>query len=107
MMLLNVILALVIAGGFFYLGKTFADRYHELSDIRVREALQRQYLRIQAGMDADDPVCPYVAPTQATTQGTHPLSGELLSEFRRRMKETGQASVFIHNNSHGGQGQAG
>lgn len=105
-MLLNVILALLLSSGFFILGVYFADRYHQETDIRVKEALEKQYLRLSCNMDADDPVRPYIAPRTRRTARTSTLSGELLTEFKQKMNKDGKATVFI-NNANNWQGQTG
>ena len=72
-------LVLCIAAS-FYLGKRFSDSYHRQESENLKYALQKQYLRLQAGSDADDPAAPYVAPRQVVS-----------NEFFRRLKRRGRA----------------
>ena len=46
----------------FYAGVRFADYYHNKQDAAVSYALKKQFVRLRAGADADDPVQPYVSP---------------------------------------------
>lgn len=45
----------------FWAGKTVSDRYHSREEANIRYALEKQFVRLQAGVDADDPAKPYVA----------------------------------------------
>ncbi len=92
-MYLNVILALVLAAGSFYLGKTVADRYHEQAEQRISYSLERQYLRLKAGADADDPCRPYVYSQPVRRRG---ISKDLLTQIDRKLKTDGQATVQLN-----------
>ena len=96
MLIINVLLALVVATSFFLLGKKFSDDYHEQTQIQVNEALERQFLRLSVNMDADDPCKPYVAHRQRRSQGISSVSGELLTEFGQKMEKDGKATILIH-----------
>ena len=50
----------------FYAGVKFADSYHDKQDAAVSYALKKQFARLRAGSDADDPVQPYVSPDDHT-----------------------------------------
>lgn len=45
----------------FWAGKSISDRYHDREEINIRYALEKQFVRLRAGVDADDPAKPYVA----------------------------------------------
>lgn len=51
---------LPVAG--FLFGMHTADRYHRQAQAEQRYALEKQYARLVAGVDADDTGQPYVAP---------------------------------------------
>lgn len=53
--------ALLLVGALsFFLGLKLSDRYHDQAAYEQKIALQKQYVRLTAGMDADSPVQPYV-----------------------------------------------
>ena len=91
-MYLNVILALVLAAGSFYLGKTVADRYHDEAEQRISYSLARQYLRLKANMDADDPCRPYVYNPSPRRR----IPKDLLTQIDRKLKTDGQATVQLN-----------
>jgi hypothetical protein len=62
----------------FFAGKMMSDRYHAKFEADRRDALQRQFVRLQARADADDPCQPYQLP----------------AEFENRLKENGRATFF-------------
>ena len=45
----------------FWAGKTVSDRYHDREEANTRYALEKQYVRLKANVDADDPAKPYIA----------------------------------------------
>jgi len=54
------ILTLISTALAFYAGKRTADNYWKSAEIEKTTALQRQFVRLQAHADADDPCQPYV-----------------------------------------------
>lgn len=95
MMVINVLLALAVATAFFLLGKNFSDNYHEQAEIKLKEELERQYLRLSVNMDADDPCKPYIAPRYRRT-GNSSARNELLSELVKKVNKDGQGTVLIN-----------
>lgn len=73
----------------FIAGLILAERFHRQAEEDRRYALERQYLRIKANADADDPVGPYVS--------KHKM--QLPPEFEKRLRQNGRATVSINSNS--------
>ena len=91
----NLIIIALIVGAFIG-GLKLSDRYHDNENIRVKEALERQFLRLKTKMDADDPCKPYVrcyTPIQPT--GDYDGDGPISPEFMKELKETGKAKTVI------------
>lgn len=59
-MILDVLIVVTLMILSFVAGMTVANHYHNATKAEIKEALQRQYLRLQARMDADDPCGPYM-----------------------------------------------
>ena len=94
--LVNVLLALALAFGSFWSGKHFSDCYHALHAQRQKEALERQYARLIAHMDADDPCKPYIASQPVKQTRTEAFADkELLAQFENKMKEDGKATALL------------
>lgn len=95
MPLVNVLCALALAAVSFYLGKTVADRYNDLAARRLDYELEKQYLRLRANMDRDDPCKPYVYnPVPPRRRG---IPKDLLTQIDRKMRTDGQATVALNN----------
>ena len=56
----NLIIILLVVGSFMA-GMTIANRYNRAATRDTKDALERQFVRLKAGADADDPVKPYAA----------------------------------------------
>ena len=78
----------------FISGLKLSDHYHKVSDAEKKYALEKQYLRLKAGMDADDIMQPYVAPPDKR-------NFTVPSEFINRLQTTGNASMRITKNNIG------
>lgn len=95
---LIVLVLLVIS---FAAGMAIDNRYHEKTSFEVKDALERQYLRLRAKADADDPCKPYGTPqifqpiplryNTGDFDGDRPIN----EEFMDRLKTNKQASVKI------------
>lgn len=105
-MFLTTAIAVITHSIFFIAGLIVAGKYHDrLDDERDKadaertHALQCQYLRLRACMDADDPCKPYVSrlePIRAT--GDYDGDEELrpiTPEFMEHLKENGSAVAKI------------
>lgn len=95
MPLVNVLCALALAAGSFYLGKTVADHYNDLAVRRLDYELEKQYLRLRANMDRDDPCKPYVY--SHVPQRRRGIPNDLLTQIDRKMRTDGQATVALNN----------
>jgi hypothetical protein len=93
-----IIVSLIILA--FIAGMKIDSRYHEREDISVKDALERQFLRLRAKADADDPCRPY-----GTPQVFHPIpkpTGDfdgdnfpIKQDFLDELKSTGRAKTTI------------
>lgn len=94
-----IIILLLIAS--FAAGMTIANRYNRQSAKSIKDALERQYVRLRAGADADDPVKPYMpsgyelAPLKPIPTGDY--DGDpppaINTQFMDKLKQTGRASI--------------
>lgn len=81
-----IIVALVILS--FIGGMKISDHYHAKALLHERIELQRQYVRLQTGQDADDPCQPYIMP-QLQRQFT------VTPEFLDRLRTNGAATMAV------------
>lgn len=97
-----IIVSLIILA--FIAGMKIDSRYHEKADIRVKDALERQFLRLRAKADADDPCRPYGTPQifhplpRPAIQNTGDFDGDnfpIKQEFLDELKTTGKAKTTI------------
>ena len=84
---LLIVLVLIIVS--FIAGLKLSGYYHKSALAEKEYALQKQYARLQARADADDPVAPYV-PRQRVV---------LPPEFEDKLRETGRATASLNPNS--------
>ncbi len=82
----SVTLLLVVIS--FIGGLKLSDHYHNQAREWEKYALQKQYLRLLAGCDADDPTQPYVSPPDSNRRPI-PLS------FLDHMQKNGSATMQI------------
>ena len=73
----------------FIAGLKLSGWYHRQAEDEKRYALEKQYLRLKANADADDPVGPYVPRRRV----------QLPTEFEEQLKTTGRATVSLNPNS--------
>ena len=101
--LIATVIAVVSHSLFFLAGLIVAGHYHDRmnverdrADAEKAHALQCQFLRLRANMDADDPCRPYVSkltPIQPT--GDYDGDGPITQEFMEHLKKNGSASTKI------------
>lgn len=87
--IIDLVYALLIAAAIFasfVFGLKTSDKYHEQKEYEVRQALQKQFVRLKANVDTDDPVQPYVAPEPKYAASR---------EFMRRLKTNGSATEAV------------
>jgi hypothetical protein len=93
-----IIIALIVSA--FLTGMYISGRYNAKTSMAVKDALERQYLRLRAKADADDPCRPY-----GTPQVFHPIprpTGDydgdeelrpITPDFMDHLKENGRAAT--------------
>ena len=89
----NLIIVSLIVGAFFA-GMYVSGRFNAKSAIEVKEALEKQYLRLRAKADADDPCRPYIAPRVLTPfprptgdfDGDQPIGQSFMDELKTNGK---------------------
>ena len=85
-LLFSVAFVIMIALAFIA-GLKLSDHYHAVASVEKKYALEKQYLRLSTGRDADDPVQPYVA---------HPNNRfELPDEFAERLVTNKSATMQV------------
>jgi hypothetical protein len=70
-------------------GLKLSGYYYRKTEAEREYALQKQYARLRACADADDPVAPYVPRRKI----------ELPPEFEQQLKTNGRATVSLNPNS--------
>lgn len=85
--LLIVVLVLIICS--FVAGLKLSGWYHRQAEQERQYALEKQYVRLRANADADDPVGPYVPRRKM----------QLPPEFEEKLKRNGRATVSLNPNS--------
>ena len=96
----NLIIILLIVTSFMS-GMAIANKYNRKAEREKRDALERQFLRLKAKADADDPCKPYTAPNftyvpPAPLPNTGDYDGDpppINTEFMDRLKKNGKAAV--------------
>ena len=59
--ILDTLIVIALCIGFFVFGLKLSDHYHDQAARDTKDALERQFLRLRAKADADDPCKPYMA----------------------------------------------
>ena len=95
-MLLATAIAVISHSIFFIAGMIVSDRYNDREAANMKDALERQYVRLMARADADDPCKPYVAsyPLRKYVPQTGDYDGDegpIPPEFMEELKENGKA----------------
>jgi len=92
--------AIILLSGFsYYLGLRTANWYHNKSEQERTYALERQYLRLRAGADYNDPVGPYVS--RCNPIHSQPgFSRAQLEEFEARRRNNGSAVMMLNRQPH-------
>ena len=85
--LLFIVLFLIIMA--FIAGLKLSGWYHRQAEQDRQYALEKQFVRLRTGADADDPVGPYVARQRI----------QLPPEFEERLRENGRATASLNPNS--------
>lgn len=89
MALYNLIVILLLVAS-FSAGVWLADWFNTRARAEQKEALEKQYLRLRSGSDADDPVKPYkYFPAEAAPQAAPPEY--ITPQFMEELRSTGKA----------------
>ena len=83
---LIAVLLLIICS--FVAGLKLSGWYHRQAAEERQYALEKQFVRLKAGSDADDPVGPYVPRRRV----------QLPPEFEEQLKSNGRATVSLNPN---------
>lgn len=83
--MLNTLITVLLMVLAFLGGMKISDSYHSQIEQERKYALQRQYLRFKAGVDADDPAQPYKSRFSVTP------------EFMDRLRTNGSATMQTGN----------
>jgi len=94
-MQLNDIIVLCLIVLSFVAGLRLDNYYHEKAERERKDALERQFVRLRAKADADDPVRPYGTPQilQPIPINYQPQTGPITQEFMDELKATGKAKT--------------
>lgn len=95
-----IILALIVLS--FISGLKVSEHYHKKAAADMKEALEKQFLRLKARADADDPCKPYGTPQvytpikQLFSTGDYDGDNPLNEEFINKLKDKGKATVKLN-----------
>ena len=94
----NFIIVFLIVTSFIA-GMKLDDSYHKKAELEKKEALEKQFMRLRAQADADDPCRPYgksLFPQPISVQyntGDHDGDGPINQAFMDKLKTTGRAKT--------------
>lgn len=92
-----IILCLIILS--FVSGITLANKYNRQAQYEKKDALERQFLRLKANADADDPCKPYIAPIPIRKYSGDFDGDPIGQPFMDQLKKTGRATTKLPNKS--------
>lgn len=101
------VILLVLCAGSFLLGMNIANKYNAEERSHTKDALERQYMRLRANADSDDPVRPYKRrvqqhePTFEQAPATLTPKQWLPESFANELKETGKAKIAFRKSDVG------
>lgn len=85
--ILLITLVLIVCS--FISGIMLSEKFHRQAEEDRRYSLEKQFLRLKANADADDPVGPYVSRNKI----------QLPPEFEEKLRRNGRATVSLNPNS--------
>ena len=95
----NVFLSVLLFIASFFAGVLYAEHNARTMRQEITMALQRQYYRLKAGLDADDPVQPYgessIEQQIAYNNRKERVPFSVPEGFIDKMKENGRATALI------------
>ena len=80
----------------FIAGLKLANWYHANAERDRKDALERQFVRLQTRSDADDPCKPYVFPAPIVAPSNNGFD-DVKEQFADRLKKNGQATAMLKN----------
>ena len=87
----TVLFIIFLMVGSFSAGMWLADKFNKRAAKEQKEALERQYVRLVARSDADDPCRPYIPSVVANPTGFD--DGPIDAKFMTELHETGKAKT--------------
>ena len=87
-MLIATAIAVTSHSLFFVFGLIIANHYNDKAECQKKDALERQYLRLKAHTDADDPCKPYKSRVRVLPEG-----------FEETLRNNGAATAILKNKS--------
>ena len=84
-MLIATAIAVVSHSLFFIFGLLVANHYNDRAEFLKRDALEKQFLRLKAHADADDPCKPYKSSVSVLPEG-----------FEESLRNNGAATAMIN-----------
>lgn len=106
-MILENLLTLALIAVSFIAGVKMANWYNAKALQEIKDALERQFVRLRANADADDPGKPYLSPqTRFVPQQPIPNAGDfdgdkqpIPPEFMEHLKQNGQAVTQLRKHA--------
>lgn len=99
------VVLLVLCAGSFLLGMNIANKYNAEERSHTKDALERQFMRLRANADSDDPVRPYKRrvqqPTFEQTPTTLTPQQWIPESFGQQLKENGKAKIAFRKSDVG------
>lgn len=89
MTILNAIFILILLILSFIAGLMLDNYYCKRASLEIKEALERQFVRLRVCADADDPVKPYGTPQVSPPVPKQPIS----QEFMDKLQQDGRAKT--------------
>lgn len=83
-MLIATAIAVVSHSLFFLAGLIVANHYNDKAEMQKKDALERQFLRLKAHADADDPCRPYKSSVTVFPEG-----------FEEQLRTNGKATAML------------
>lgn len=87
-----IIITLIVTA--FITGMKLDNHYHRTAAEELKNALERQFVRLQAKADADDPCKPYIAPVPQV-RGDFDGDLPITPQFMEHLRKNGKASTKL------------
>ena len=87
------ILVLLLVVLSFIAGLRLDNYYHAKAAADKKDALERQFIRLRAQADADDPCQPYMR----RTENMYPIAPQIDQNFMEHLQKNGRATTKLKN----------